>query len=53
MEMRIGVGTGQGVGLLGRLTQSGDQNISRSSNKLHTNGLEGGGGGRREDCRAF
>jgi len=44
MEMRIGVGMRMRVGLCGRLTQSGDQNISRSSNKLHTSGLEGGSG---------
>jgi len=41
MEMRIGVGMRMRVGLCGHLTQSGDQNISRSSNKLHTSGLEG------------
>jgi len=44
MEMRIGVEMRMRVGLCGRLTQSGDQNISRSSNKLHTSGLEGGSG---------
>lgn len=35
--------SGHGSCLCGRLTQNGDQNISRSSNKLHTSGLGAGG----------
>jgi len=41
MEMKMEMRMRMRVGLCGRLTQSGDPNISRSSNKLHTSGLEG------------